>query len=556
MTRDWRPAGDSAWIANDAAGPPAGGAPGAPAPSRSTLADSAVMHGLADAVTAAGLPGVRDVVPSCTAVTVHVDPLHAGDACGDRLRHVVPAAVTREGRDVDVPVVYDGPDLDAVAAATGLDVAEVIARHAGGGASVVMMGFAPGFAYLAPVDPALTLPRRATPRVRVPAGAVGLAAGLTCIYPGGTGGGWHLIGRTGLTLFDPAAVPPAALRPGDRVRWVPVDRLERVSSASIGGGQAAGLAVNARPVGGLTVLRPGQLTSVQDAGRWGFQAMGVPVSGACDVGASRRANAAVGNDIGAAVLEVSAVGPDLRAERAATFAWAGAPMDVEVDGRTVPPETAWVVPAGGVVRCGAVHGGLRAYLAVAGGIDVPMVLGSRSACLGAGFGGGTGRPLAVGDRLPVGTPTGAPPHRRTGGGVGSRARRTVLRVLPGPDAASVSGRLLDALLDRPLAVSRHVNRAGCRLIGDLPEPGAPAGDRLPTGTVPGAVQVTPGGDLLLLLADRQPTGGYPQVLCVIAADLDDAAQLCPGDPVTFSLCSRQDALRALVSQDVPPPDGR
>ncbi len=306
------------------------------------------------------------------------------------------------------------------------------------------------------------------------------------------------------------------------------------------------------------MLRPGQLTSVQDAGRWGYQALGVPVSGTCDAGARRRANHAVGNDQDAAVIEVSAVGPDLRFEQAATMAWAGAAMEVQVDGRTVSAGHAVAVPAGGVVRCGTLRDGLRACLAVAGGIDVPVVLGSRSACLGAAFGGGVGRPLAAGDRLPIGTPAGAPPFgdRSRAIGLPPLPRRATLRVLPGPDAALVSARYLGELLERPLTVSRHVNRAGCRVTG-MPGGPALAGDRLPTGTVPGAVQVTPNGDLLLLLADRQSTGGYPQVLSVIAADLDDAAQLCPGDPVTFSLCSRQDAMRALAAYDAGlPSDGR
>ncbi len=230
-------------------------------------------------------------------------------------------------------------------------------------------------------------------------------------------------------------------------------------------------------------------------------------------------------------------------------------MDVEIDGRSVPAEQAVAVPPGGVVRCGPLHGGLRACLAVAGGVDVPVVLGSRALCLGAAFGGGVGRSLLAGDRLPIGTPAGAPPWSARSGpaGAAARPRRTALRVLPGPDAALVPGDYLDELLARPLTVSQHVNRAGCRVTGMRAGP-ASAGDRLPTGTVPGAVQVTPSGDLLLLLADRQPTGGYPQVLSVIAADLDHAAQLCPGDALTLSLCSRQDAMRALLD-DVQGPDG-
>ena len=129
------------------------------------------------------------------------------------------------GRLVEIPVVYDGEDLAEVAQRTGLDVEEVTARHSGRDYRVWLLGFAPGFPYLGVLDEALHLPRRATPRPRVAAGSVAIAGGQTGIYPSESAGGWHILGRTGSKIFDPGAADPFLLRPGDRVRFVPVDHV-------------------------------------------------------------------------------------------------------------------------------------------------------------------------------------------------------------------------------------------------------------------------------------------------------------------------------------------
>jgi len=524
----WQSAGDSAWVAVDG------------------TAGASAMHALASAVRAANLPGVRDAVPSVDRVTVHVDPLRSGLEAVTRIRRLAPAPCGDSGRLVEIPIVYDGEDLATVARLTGLSSEAVVRRHAARELTVLMMGFAPGFPYLAEVDPLLRLPRREAPRVRVPAGSVGLAAGMSCIYPGGTAGGWHLIGHADITLFDPCTDPPAALSPGDRVRWVPADRVSRV-----GGARTGDVRADVPRGGGLTVLRAGPLTTVQAAGRWGFQHLGVPVSGSCDAGARRRANTAVGNSEGAAVLEMTQVGADLRFEQDTIVAWAGAALDIEIDGRVPQASSPAVVRRGTVVRCGVVRAGLRSYLAVAGGFAVTLLLGSRSACLAAGFGGGAGRPLAAGDWLGIGRSEGDPrtPRRRSEGVSPANGLEVELRVLPGVDAGLLSAGEAERLLERPLRVSPHVDRAGLRLVGGAAlAAGADAG-RLPVGTVPGAVQVTPDGTLLLLLADRQPTGGYPQAWSVISAGFDRAAQLSPDDTVRFRPCTHADAVSALVVQE-------
>jgi KipI family sensor histidine kinase inhibitor len=194
-----------------------------PAGERAVLAevdDLAAVHGLAEGVRAAALPGVVDVVPGYRTVLVTVADARLLDAVRDALPALTGRAAQRAGVLVEVPVVYDGEDLDEVCRLTGLSRAEVVARHSGGDYVVAFLGFTPGFPYLVGLDAALHVPRRPTPRTSVPAGSVGLAGDQTGVYPRASPGGWQLIGRTEVVLFDAARTPPALLAPGDRLRFV------------------------------------------------------------------------------------------------------------------------------------------------------------------------------------------------------------------------------------------------------------------------------------------------------------------------------------------------
>ena len=196
---------------------------------------SARVHALAAALRTADLDGIVDLVPAYASLAVHYDPLAWSD--GDeapwrRLEHAlrkhastVPPAPA--SRIVEIPVRYggdDGPDLELVARRAGFEVEEVVRRHAGAAYRVAMLGFAPGFPYLLGLDPALQLPRRSEPRLRVPAGSVAIGGAQTGIYPRELPGGWHLVGRTPLSLFDPASESPCLLAPGDEVRFQPLQR--------------------------------------------------------------------------------------------------------------------------------------------------------------------------------------------------------------------------------------------------------------------------------------------------------------------------------------------
>ncbi len=217
-----RPAGDAAWFIEledrlDEA-----------------VNDRAIAIGRA--VCAAGLPGVRDVVTGYRSVAVHVDPLRADATLEEALARLASEVTVATGQDaaiVRVPVCYGGelgPDLPEVAAFAGCSEDEVIALHCGRTYRVYMVGFVPGFPYMGTVDPRIAMPRRESPRVRVPALSVGIAGGQTGIYPTSTPGGWRLIGRAAVRPFDAARTPPCLFEPGTRVRFVPIgaDELARL----------------------------------------------------------------------------------------------------------------------------------------------------------------------------------------------------------------------------------------------------------------------------------------------------------------------------------------
>jgi KipI family sensor histidine kinase inhibitor len=207
--------------------------------SRIDPALSARTLAAATRLAAARLPGIIDVVPAYASVALVLHP----DAEPDRLEARVKALLRERdapvpvlrARRVLIPVSYGGrhgADLGAVAAYAGLSEAEAIERHAGTDYRVAMIGFKPGFPYLLGLDPALAMPRRATPRASVPAGSVAIGGPQTGIYPGESPGGWQLIGRTAVRLFDPAQERPSLLAPGDRVRFVPVAP-ERLAAARV-----------------------------------------------------------------------------------------------------------------------------------------------------------------------------------------------------------------------------------------------------------------------------------------------------------------------------------
>jgi antagonist of KipI len=516
---------------------------------------------IAAALTERAIPGVRDILPTYRSVAVHFDPLATDvDALRGALLRACAAPVTLvRGKTVEVPVAYGGeygPDLGSVAALSGLAPAEVVERHQAVPYRVFMMGFLPGFPYLGLVDDRISIPRRTTPRLRVPAGSVGIAGRQTGIYPRESPGGWQIIGRTPLRMFDVGKTPAALLSPGDEVRFMsmasPAQRLASPHEVLRNGGRrvpgacpASSTTPAARHV---TVIRPGLFTTVQDTGRWGSQASGVSVAGALDLVSHRIANALVGNDRFAATLEATLSGPELRIEQPTTIAVAGADLGATLDGTDVPLHVPVRCDAGRVLRFGSRRAGARAYVAFDGGVDVAPVLGSRATHVLCAMGGLEGRVLSAGDRLRLASAQSAPARRmvelpRVIGGGGAR-----LRVLPGPQDEFFSSDAVGLLQRTRFTITPHSDRMGYRLAGGR-IPCVSTHEMISDATFSGGLQIPASGEPILLLGDRQTTGGYPQIVTVISADLPLAAQLSPGDWIEFEICQRSEALAALIAQE-------
>jgi antagonist of KipI len=297
----------------------------------------------------------------------------------------------------------------------------------------------------------------------------------------------------------------------------------------------------------IRVIRPGLLSTVQDLGRWGHQASGVPVAGPMDTYSHRLANLLVGNDGLAATIEVTLIGPELEVDADTTMAVAGAAFDVECDGVVVGTNVSFTARGGSRLRFGRRHAGARAYLAVAGGILTPPVLGSRATHLVSRMGGLEGRALAAGDALPIGL-TAAPPGRRARGLMLPRGGRARLRALPGPQAAWFTPAATQTFTSISFRVSPRSNRMGYRLDGP-PLAHQRQDEPVSEPVAFGSIQVPAAGQPILLMADRPTAGGYPKIATLIAADLPVAGQLAPGDAVEFELCTRQQAGAALIARE-------
>ncbi len=512
---------------------------------------------LAEALDQARIPGITDVVPAYATVAIFYDVRRwtAGERSAyDSVCEAVKACAASAGirsrrlrrrareRLIEIPVCYggeEGPDLEAVALNAKLTAAEVVKYHAAGSYRVQAIGFAPGFPYLTGLPPALKMARRPTPRTSVPSGSVAIGAAQTGIYPLETPGGWQLIGRTPLSLFRAQEEAPALLRMGDRVKFRAIDHPEFVRLKQrhrppvVPAGVEASHGLESKPPA-FEVVHPGLLTTVQDLGRPGHRASGLPVSGAMDPFALRLANLLVGNPEGAAGLEITLRGPELLFAVDTVVAVGGA----EFAG--VPTWRPMAVRAGERLKFGECLQGCRAYLAIAGGIDVPLALGSRSTYLRADLGGYAGRALRSGDRLPAGSGRAAKVRagswRVSPSILPAYAAAVTLRVLAAAQTADYGPRFWSA----EFRVSPQSDRMGLRLECEQPIEGGKK-ELVSSAVAPGTVQVPPDGRAILLMADAQTIGGYPQAAHVIGPDLPLAAQLRPGDRLRFRPVSLEEA---------------
>lgn len=292
----------------------------------------------------------------------------------------------------------------------------------------------------------------------------------------------------------------------------------------------------------LHIIQPGMLSTIQDRGRYGYQRFGMPTAGAMDTFALRAANALLGNDDNAACIEATVLGPRIKLLTDTRIAITGANVSPRLDGEPIPMWKAVAVREGSRLEFRGPSDGMRAYLAVSGGIDVPVTMGSRATYIKAAIGGMDGRPLRAGDVL-----------RAFGDGSDLRASSDFppeaapkygssheLRVVLGPQDAAFTQAGIDTFLSAAYTVSINSDRMGYRLEG-APIEHTDGPDVVSDGTPLGGIQIPGDGQPIILLADRGTTGGYAKIATVISADLSKVAQAMPGHTVTFKAVSVEDA---------------
>ncbi len=299
----------------------------------------------------------------------------------------------------------------------------------------------------------------------------------------------------------------------------------------------------------LEIVNGGMLTTVQDLGRWGYQRFGVPVSGALDPFALRAANLLVGNQEGAACLEMSVLGPQVRLLADTWIALTGGDLTPMLDGEPIPMWRSVRAGSGSVLSFGGPRDGLRGYLAVAGGIDVPVLMGSRSTYFRASMGGYEGRALKASDVLKATEPSGPYEERSLPKDFPAPAygHTHEARVVLGPQDAAFTSNGVETLLNSTFKVSKDSDRMGYRLEGPTIEH-VSGPDIVSDGSALGAVQVPGDGQPIVLLADRGTTGGYSKIATVISSDIGVFAQAMPGDEVRFKSVTVDDAGSILREQ--------
>lgn len=554
------------------------------------------------------LGSITEWAPAFCSVTVWFNPLSTDrQALITRLQTLADqgARLESEGREWLIPVCFDArhaPDLDSLAQSCGLDAHEVIALMTETTFTVRMLGFLPGFPYMDGLPPVLSQPRLKTPRKAVPARSIAVAGEQCAAYPWESPGGWHLLGRTPVPLFSlDRPERPALLVPGDRVRWraIAAEEYETLEARYarpgwslqefLPDGQTPGSSISttkpallsdispsipdrreATPQGSLPattaaaglleIMDPAWAASIQDQGRAGYRALGIPLSGALDPSRQAAANALAGNTPQAATLEMLGGGPTLAVLQGpvrCALAGSGTLVRTSTAGltRTLPAWRGIVLHAGDTLQV-RLDNSQPAYLALSGGILSEPVLGSRATYGRARLGGLAGEPLRAGHRLPCAAlttgdartdlqalPLATPPSEER-----HEHALLTLRVIAGPQDHHFTEQARTRFCTETYTVSRDADRMGLRLEGPEIKHGAQGADIVTDGITPGAIQVPANGQPIILLADAQTTGGYAKIATVIQADLPLLARLAPGSTVAFRYVDASEALAALEAR--------
>ncbi|ARO28742.1 allophanate hydrolase protein [Rhizobium sp. NXC14] len=502
------------------------------------LADLDQTLALFASLQADPIEGIEETVPAARTLMIRFRPERiSGETLASRLAtRDLSAKIAVSENLVEIPVRYDGEDLGDVAELTGLSVEEVIRRHTESEFIVAFCGFAPGFGYLVGGDPALHVPRRQSPRTRIPAGSVGLAGAFSGVYPQNSPGGWQIIGTTPLKMWDIDRDPGALLQPGYRVRFLNMAG-NTVSVASTTPRKDE--AETDRTAPRFEVLAAPMPALFQDLGRFGQTGQGISAAGALDRSAFNAANRIVGNPANTPCLELTLGGFSFKSSSRTVIGAAGALGSITIKtaaGRTFTAEAYAPVSVepGDVVTFGQPLKGMRSYLAVRGGFKVEPVLGSVATDTLAIVGP---QPVTAGSTLFLNlvnsglssvsifeVPAFDPP---------GPCDVVTLDVVLGPRTDWFTQRGLETLTGQLWQVTPQSNRVGIRLAGDIPVERKDSAELASEGTATGAIQIPHSGQPVLFLNDHPLTGGYPVIGAVANYHLDLAGQIPVNAKIRF-----------------------
>ncbi len=516
------------------------------------LDDLAATLTLLDAILAAGIEGVREVIPGARTVMVRFDPwlTNVAGLCEKITALDLSTRSSRGGELFEIPVTYDGEDLGDVAEMLGCTIEEVIQRHTEATYTVAFTGFAPGFAYMTSDDLRFDVPRRKSPRVKIPAGSVAIAGKFGGIYPSDSPGGWQLLGKTPLAMWDTTRERAALLAPGDRVRF-----------RDIANGAVIPVSLRKPPVNkvplqkaGLRVTRADRPALFQDLGRPGLASQGVSESGALDRTSMIEANRCLGNPRDAAVIEVLFGGFAIKADRPVTVAATGAPCPLTIRSAAGGESSAnfaspIALDAGDELVLGIPPEGMMSYLALRGGFDVKPVLGSAATDTLAKVGPapiGSGDILVAAERRSLAVLQTHAAQRRL-----PRAGEVVtLDIVLGPRTDWFTEQGVATLTSQEWDVTPQSSRVGMRLDGTVAIERSDNAELPSEGTALGAIQVPHSGQPVLFLADHPLTGGYPVIGVVASHHLDLAGQIPIGARIRFNPISAFEP-REVIAGTVP-----
>jgi len=469
-------------------------------------------------------------VEICLAVNQHFEPQRL---CEIEQLAFGGAATTSQRHELSILIDQQHEDWDAIEEHSGLSKSEYIERLLDCRLSVAMTGFIPGFIYLKGLPVELQIPRKSNPATRTRPGTFAIGGKYAGVYSLPSAAGWNCVGRIAEKLLDETALPPVNLGVGDSVSLRRIDQAEfnRLTTNA-----AIRETTNASRIGDdfgkLEFEHPGTLSLIQDQGRTGHAWYAIPRSGPLDPTSAQLANTIVGNPLSAPIIECHFTAPRIRFATEAMVCLTGADMSWNIDGSPVETNSTVSVTAGGLLSGSAATDHCRAYIAIHGQIETTCSFGSAATYVHAKFGGNGGKALAAGDGLRWRKPSRpVVPLQLKFDRPSSDSR---LQLQPGPEFDWLDAASAKAISAAGFSISRNSDRMGARLDGpQLSTNGKRLSDSVTL--LPGMIQLTPQGQLIVVLQDGQTTGGYPRIGYLNPQAIELLNQTTIGQPFRFAI---------------------